>query len=108
MLKVAAVQMSSNGDKEACLKKAERFVFLATKGGAEVVALPEMFNFSGTVKEKKKNAESIPGPTINRLKELAKRFRIYLLCGSILEEDKGLFYNTSIFLQNIEKCIFLM
>jgi len=100
MLKVAAVQMSSNSNKENCLKKAERFVFLATEGGAEVVALPEMFNFSGTVKEKRKNAESNPGPTINRFKKLAKRFRIYLLCGSILEKDRGLFYNTSIFLNH--------
>ena len=98
MLKVAAVQMSSNTNKEDCLKKAERFVFLATEGGAEVIALPEMFNFSGTVKEKKENGEPIPGPTINRLEELAKRSKVYLLCGSILEEDKGLFYNTSIFL----------
>ena len=98
ILKVAAVQMSSNNKKEDCLKKAERFVFLAAEGGAKVIALPEMFNFSGTVKEKKENSEPIPGPTINRLKELAKRFGIYLLCGSILEEDKGLFYNTSIFL----------
>jgi predicted amidohydrolase len=98
MLKVAAVQMSSSNNKEVCLRKAKRFVFLATEGEAEVIALPEMFNFSGTVKEKRENAESIPGPTIDRLKELVKRFRIYLLCGSILEEDKGLFYNTSIFL----------
>ncbi|TKJ47322.1 hydrolase [Candidatus Aerophobetes bacterium Ae_b3a] len=100
MLKVAAVQMSSNSNKENCLKKAEEFVFLATEGGAEVVALPEMFNFSGIIEKKKKNAESIPGPTINRLKELAKKFRIYLLCGSILEKHRGLFYNTSIFLNH--------
>lgn len=99
-LKVAAVQMSSTGNKEANLKKAERFICLAAQEKAEVVALPEMFNFSGKVKEKKENAEPIPGPTINRLKDLAKRFRIYLLCGSILEEDKGLFYNTSILLNH--------
>lgn len=100
VLKVAAVQMNSSGNKEDCLKKAERFVSLAAEGGAEVVALPELFNFSGTIKEKKENSESIPGPTINRLKELAKRFRIYLLCGSILEKDRGLFHNTSIFLNH--------
>ncbi len=100
MLRVAAVQMSSNSNKEDCVKKAERFVSLAAEGGAEVVALPELFNFSGTIREKKENSESIPGPTINRLKELAKRFRIYLLCGSILEKDRGLFHNTSIFLNH--------
>ncbi len=98
VLKVAAVQMSSTANKEDCLKRAERFVLLAAEGGAEVVALPEMFNFSGTIEEKKVNSETIPGPTINRFKELARRHRIYLLCGSILEKDRELFYNTSIFL----------
>jgi len=90
--------VSSSSNKEACLRKAERFICLAAQEKVEIIALPEMFNFSGTVKEKKENSEPIPGPTINRLKELAKRFRIYLLCGSILEKDRGLFYNTSIFL----------
>lgn len=90
--------MTSVGNKEANLKKAERFICLAAQEKAEIIALPEMFNFSGKVKEKKENAEPISGPTINRLKELARRFKIYLLCGSILEKDRRLFYNTSVFL----------
>lgn len=90
--------MTSVGNKEANLKKAERFICLAAQEKAEIIALPEMFNFSGKMKEKKENAEPISGPTINRLKELARRFKIYLLCGSILEKDRRLFYNTSVFL----------
>lgn len=90
--------MSSTGNKEANLEKAERFICLAAHEKAEIIALPEMFNFSGKVKEKKENAEPIPGSTINRLRKLARRFKIYLLCGSILEKDRRLFYNSSVFL----------
>lgn len=99
--KVAAIQMTSVNHKETNLKKAEGFISLAAKEGAKVVALPEMFNFSGALKEKRVNAESIPGPTINRLSRMAKNLRIYLLGGSILEKsndkDNELFYNTSVF-----------
>ena len=101
-LKVAAIQMTSVNDKKDNLEKAERFICVAAREGAEIVALPEMFNFSGKLSEKKENAEPIPGPTVNRLRELARRLKIYLLCGSILErakrKGKNVFCNTSIFL----------
>jgi len=94
--------MNSINKKKINLEKAEQFICLAAQGGAKIVALPEMFSFFGEIKEKEENAEPIPGPTIDCLKKLAKKFRIYLLCGSILEkperEDKKLFYNTSVFL----------
>jgi len=102
LFKVAAIQMTSINDKKVNLKKAERFISLAAEEGAKVVVLPEMFNFSGKSEEKRENAEPVPGPTINQLKELVRKFKIYLLCGSILEksEEKGkkIFYNTSVFL----------
>jgi len=94
--------MNSTNQKKINLEKAEQFICLSAQKGAKVVVLPEMFNFSGKIKEKKENAEPIPGPTIDYLRKLAKRFKIYLLCGSILEtsarEDKELFYNTSVLL----------
>lgn len=100
--KVAAVQMNSVNNKEANLKKAEQFIHLAAKQEAKVVVLPEMFNFSGKPDEKKENAEPVPGPTINYLRELGKKFNIYLLCGSIMEESEErsgrIFCNTSVFL----------
>lgn len=102
LFRVAAIQMSSTGNKEVNLEKAENFIRFSAEEGAKIVALPEMFNFSGNLEEKKENAEPVPGPTINWLKELVEKFRIYLLCGSILEttEEKGksIFYNTSILL----------
>jgi len=102
LFKVAAIQMSSVNDKQINLKKAERFIHFAAEEEVKIVALPEMFNFSGTIDEKKENAELIPGPTINYLQEVAAKHHIYLLCGSILEkiEEKGkdIFYNTSVFL----------
>ncbi|RLE15202.1 carbon-nitrogen hydrolase family protein [Candidatus Aerophobetes bacterium] len=102
VFKVAAVQMVSINNKEVNLKKAEEFIIYAAKEKARVVVLPEMFNFSGKLNQKRENAEPIPGPTINRLKDLAKKFNIYLLCGSILEKSyekgKNIFCNTSVFL----------
>ncbi|MBE0478042.1 carbon-nitrogen hydrolase family protein, partial [Candidatus Aerophobetes bacterium] len=96
----------SVNDKEANLKKAEEFIQVAAGAEAKVVALPEMFNFSGKMEEKKENAEPIPGKSINRLSELARKLNIYLLCGSILEKsDEELFYNTSIFLNPAGKII---
>lgn len=103
---VAAIQMNSINDKKANLQKAEAFIILSAEQGAKIVALPEMFNFSGEISEKKENAESIPGQTINYLRELARKLDIYILCGSILEKSQNsqenngreLFYNTSVFL----------
>lgn len=102
LLRAAAVQMNSVNNKEANLKKAGQLIHFAAENGAKIVVLPEMFNFSGRPRERKENAESVPGPTINYLRELGVRFNIYLLCGSILEEsesrDERIFCNTSVFL----------
>lgn len=43
-LRVAAVQLNSNGDKGRNLDAAERLVRAAAAEGAELVALPEKWN----------------------------------------------------------------
>lgn len=102
VFKIAAIQMISFNDKKVNLEKAKSFIERAVREKAKVIVLPEHFNFSGKDEEKRQNAEPIPGPTINQLAELAKKFKIYLVCGSILEKveqkDKHVFYNTSVFL----------
>jgi len=66
--KVAAIQMNSVNDKEANLKKAEEFINLAAKEGTKIVALPEMFNFSGTSREKKRKCRAYSGVNYKSLK----------------------------------------
>lgn len=86
---VAAIQMDTQSDKEANLRKAESLIDEAAARGAELVGLPEYFNFLGPEAEEAAQAEPIPGPTIERLAAKAKDRRIWLHCGSIAEKIPG-------------------
>jgi deaminated glutathione amidase len=99
-MRVAVVQLNSRDDKEANLATAEHFIDQAAAAGAQLVALPEYFSFLGPEEAFADNAEPIPGPTIDRLRERARRHNIYLHCGSIIEksEHPGKIFNTSVIL----------
>jgi len=93
----AAVQMTASSSKEENLAKAETFVRLAAERGASVIVLPEVFAWRGPRAEEPAQIESIPGPTSERLRELARRHGIYLLAGSFLEKsEESRAYNTSL------------
>ena len=94
----AAVQMVASDDKSDNLREAERWVRQAAAGGAQLVALPEVFIWRGNKKSERANAETIPGPTAEALAALAGELRIHLLGGSILEAIPGSekSYNTSL------------
>ena len=94
----AAVQMLAGDDKAANLAEAERWVKQAAAQGARAVALPEVFIWRGVKREERDAAESIPGPTSERLASLARELGIYLLGGSILESiaRSAKAYNTSL------------
>lgn len=98
LLRVAAVQLSSQDDKEQNIAKALELIDEARTLGAGLVVLPEMFNYYGTMGEMVKQAEPVPGPTINALAQSARRNKLYLLCGSILEAAaaKGKGFNASV------------
>jgi predicted amidohydrolase len=94
----AAVQMVAGDDKAANLREAERWLRTAAAKGARLVILPEVFIWRGSKKLEREFAESIPGPTSERLAVLARELKIYLLGGSILEAISGSnkAYNTSL------------
>ncbi|MHA6258868.1 carbon-nitrogen hydrolase family protein [Sporosarcina sp. CAU 1771] len=97
-MKIAVVQLNTRDDKQENLRKTATFIEQAAESGAELVSLPEYFNFMGPESEKPKNAEQIPsGETTTLLCGLAKKHGIYIHAGSILEEytaEKS--YNTSL------------
>ena len=89
--------MRASSSKEENLVKAEMFVHLAVEHGAALVALPEVFSWRGRLKQEQEQAELIPGPTTNRLRNLATKFKIHLLAGSFFEKsDETRAYNTSL------------
>lgn len=94
----AAIQMLASSDKAANLKEAETWVREAAHRGAQVVALPEVFNWRGHREEERSHAESISGPTAALMARLARGLGIYLLGGSFLEQIPGSSkaYNTSL------------
>ncbi|MGZ8479536.1 MAG: nitrilase-related carbon-nitrogen hydrolase, partial [Candidatus Binatia bacterium] len=94
----AAVQMLATDDKAVNLAEAEHWLRDAARQGARLVILPEVFIWRGNKKLESACAESIPGPTSNRLAGLARELNIFLLGGSILEEIPGSqkAYNTSL------------
>ena len=96
---VSAIQMSSTPDKDDNLQTAERLIRAASSSGAELVALPELWSCHGLEKVYRENAEPIPGPTTDFLAGLARELGLYLLGGSILENDPDLtkLHNTSTF-----------
>ncbi len=97
-LKVAAIQTKSGEDKEQNLAKLAKLIETAAAHGAKLIALPEVYNFRGEVKDCIANAEPIPdGPSTQLLIELAKEYKVWIIGGSILEKkDSGLPYNSSI------------
>ena len=73
----AAVQMTASSSKEENLAKAETFVRLAAERGAALVVLPEVFSWRGPRAEEPAQVEPIPGPTAERLQELARRHQVH-------------------------------
>ncbi len=103
-LKVAAVQMLSGSDKEKNLKQAKKLITLAVKKKARFIVLPEVFNYRGKLSEAFKVAESIPGYSTNLISQLAKKYKVWILIGSLMEKSRRLGpgtqpskpYNTSV------------
>ncbi|HXC52110.1 MAG TPA: carbon-nitrogen hydrolase family protein [Candidatus Limnocylindrales bacterium] len=82
---VAVVQMNSGPDKGTNLAKAAHAIEEAAHAGAQLVALPEVFSWRGKPEQSRHEAESIPGQTTDAMSALARRLRIHLIAGSILE-----------------------
>ena len=84
-MRVAAVQLNSNGDKDRNLAAAERLVREAAGDGAELVALPEKWNLLAGGAELAAGAEPLDGPSLAAARAWARDLGIHLLAGSIPE-----------------------
>jgi deaminated glutathione amidase len=88
-VRVAAVQLNSNGDKDRNLATAERLVRAAAADGAEFVALPEKWNLLGGGEELVAGAEPLDGPSLSAARGWARDLGVHLLAGSISERGGG-------------------
>ncbi|KAM6448025.1 omega-amidase NIT2 [Liasis olivaceus] len=92
--RLALIQLHVSTVKRDNLNRACRLVRTAAGQGAKLVVLPECFNCPYGTKYFPEYAEKIPGDSTQKLSEIAKECGIYLIGGSIPEEDAGKLYNT--------------
>ena len=106
---IGLVQMSMTADKEKNLDKAVKMIVSASKKGAHIVCLPELFTSSYFPQEEafdaKSIAESIPGPTTDRLSQVARENKIILVGGSVCEISKNKLFNTTVVFDQKGKAI---
>ncbi len=93
----AAIQMAAGSDKAANLERAERLIRLAAARGANLIALPETFNWRGRRSEEPAAAEPLEGPSLALMARLARELGVHVVAGSITEDAPGQpkRYNTS-------------
>ena len=97
---VGLVQMSCCPDTHKNLKSAMDSIRVASKNGAQIICLPELFQtqyFCQT--EDTKNfelAEPLPNPTTEILAKLAKELEIVLIVPLFEKRAQGIYHNTAI------------
>ncbi|KAJ6662663.1 hypothetical protein lerEdw1_011303 [Lerista edwardsae] len=92
--RLGIIQLQVSTIKAENLNRACGFVRTAAAQGAKLVVLPECFNCPYGTKYFPEYAEKIPGDSTQQLSETAKECGVYLIGGSIPEEDAGKLYNT--------------
>jgi deaminated glutathione amidase len=94
----AAIQMAAGSDKAANLERAERLIRLAAARGANLVGLPETFNWRGKRSEEAAAAEPLEGESLAAISRLARELSLHIVAGSITEHAPGESkrYNTSV------------
>jgi N-carbamoylputrescine amidase len=101
IVRLGLCQHASPGvEKEKTLAKTMTMIKDAAGKGAQIVATQELFltHYFCQIEsdERFKLAESIPGPTTNKLGELAKKLKIYITASLFEKRAPGLFHNTSV------------
>src|SRR5271155_1566203 len=97
---VGMVQMRMGADPEANFASAVRHVREAARLGANVVCLPELFRAQYFCQREDIRlfdlAEAIPGPSTNKLGELARELRVAIVASLFERRAPGLYHNTAV------------
>jgi predicted amidohydrolase len=83
---LGAVQMTSTADRARNLDTALRLLNEAADLGAKLIGLPENFAFMGPEEQRLAGAETLEGPTLAALREVARRRGVFVVAGSVAEK----------------------
>lgn len=103
ILPVALIQERNQGDAQANLAVIEERVAEAARGGAKLVLLQELHNGAYFCQhqcvDEFELAEPIPGPSTERMGQLAKRHGVVLVSSLFERRGAGLYHNTAVVLE---------
>lgn len=107
---VGLVQAEVNENIDTNLEKTAKWIHEASKKGADIVCLQELFAIRYPAQKEDKSAfslaEKIPGKITNFLSKAAKENKVVLVSGSLFEKTAdGKYYNTSLIFNEAGKII---
>jgi predicted amidohydrolase len=97
-MRVGLCQLRAGVDVQDNLAQALTLLDEAANGGANLAALPEFFSYLGPSRQRPHIAEPVPGPTSDRLAEVARQRQMWVLAGGMLEAAGGKVFDSAVLL----------
>jgi N-carbamoylputrescine amidase len=92
--------MFCSEEKDRNVDKAVRLAEIAAEKGAQIICFQELFSTHWFPKEMDRKhftlAENIKGPSLGRMREVARTHEIAVVCPFFEEGEEGGFYNTAV------------
>ncbi len=99
-VRLSLVQMSCGNSREENVSKALQRIEQAAGQGGQIICLQELFTGPYPCQSEDHSmfslAEEIPGPTTERLAELAKRLQVVIVSSLFERRAHGLYHNTAV------------
>jgi predicted amidohydrolase len=95
-VRVALCQTNCGEDVAANEEQVFGLLETSAETGVDLVALPEVWPCQGSAPQMRAAAEPLDGPRVKRLASVARRHRIWVHGGSVLELDGDRVFNTSV------------
>jgi len=89
-------QWPVSDERDENLRRAEASLRQGAAEGAELCVLPEMFQTPYELGKMRARAESLEGPSLSAIRQLASELSLTVVAGSICEQRDKDFFNTSV------------
>ncbi len=100
VVNLGLLQMQACGDPDQNLKRTLDAVVSAAKSGAQIICTQELFrSYYFCQNEDHANfklAESIPGPTTEKIQKIAKKYGVVIIASLFEKRAAGLYHNTAV------------
>jgi len=99
MIKVASIQLWHNDDESKQDRIAHAEQLIDSAADCDLILLPELWDIGWWSFDIYHQVSGpLPGETVSRIAEKARRVNAYILAGSIVERDGDSLYNTAVML----------